>query len=77
MAAPLLFSDEYDGPRWTYGLTYRPLSTATVPKGWLIDFAKPVPNAGFAFGTVDYPRELTPEEVRAFELTLVSATEEA
>jgi hypothetical protein len=66
------WSDEYTGPRWTYGLTYRGLGTATVPEGWLIDATRSVPGNGYAFGTVDYPRELTDTELKAFELTFVA-----
>lgn len=68
-----LWSDEWTGERWTYGLTYRGLGTATVPSGWLIDPSRAVPNLGFTFGTVQYPRERLAREMAAFELTLVSA----
>jgi hypothetical protein len=73
MAGQILFSDEYAGDRWMYGLTYRGLGVATVPAGWLIEPGRAVPNLGFAFGTVQYPRELTAQEVAAFELTLVAS----
>lgn len=69
-AAPI-WSDEYTGPRWTYGLTYRPLAYAQIPSGWLIKSDRAHP--AFKFGTVDYPRELSELEVSHAEVTLLSA----
>lgn len=69
--AKTIWTDEYTGPRWTYGLTYRPLATAHVPEGWIIDLGRAVPAQGFAFGIVEYPRELTEREVANYELTPV------
>lgn len=63
-----MWRDEWAGPVWTYGLTYRPLATATVPAGWLIELPRPVPHRGYLHGTVTYPRQLTPAEIAAFEL---------
>jgi len=65
----ILFDDSYKGPRWTYGLTYRPLTGSHVPEGWIIFSDKKHPD--FPFGTVDYPRPLTDHETFNFELTLV------
>jgi hypothetical protein len=62
----LLFNDTYHGARWTYGARYRPLHTANVPAGWIIGSDRAHPD--YAYGTVDYPRELTPAEVRHYEL---------
>ena len=64
-----LFSDEYTGPRWTYGLTYRPLDIAAVPKGFIIGSLKP--NYRFRHGTVDYPAALTQAQMESYELTYV------
>src|SRR5207245_5484967 len=67
----IIWSDEYIGDRWTYGLTYRPLiaGVANVPAGWLLGSDRPHPS--FPFGTVQFPRPLTEREVQAFELTEV------
>lgn len=62
----VLYHDTYSGPRWSYGLTYRPLGLATVPKGWIVFSHRQDPR--FAFGVLDWPRELTPDEIEAFEL---------
>lgn len=66
----MTFDDTYDGPRWTYGLSYRPLAYASVPAGWIIGSNRPHP--AYHFGTVQYPRELTAAELDAFELQPVS-----
>ena len=63
----LLWDDTYHGPRFTYGLTYRPASGANVPRGYIIYSARPHPR--FAHGTIDYPRELTDREISGYELT--------
>jgi len=68
-----LFDDTYTGPRWTYGLRNRPLSIGAQPRGWIIDSLKGEGDGGrFRFGTIDYPRELTPEEVSGYELEFVA-----
>lgn len=66
----ILFDDEYKGPRWTYGLTYRPIGIGAVPRGWIIGSQKDHPSYP-NFGTIDYSRELTEKEVRSFELNEV------
>jgi hypothetical protein len=66
---PLRYDDEYAGARWTYGLTYRPLSSSNVPRDWILFSDRPHPD--FRHGTVQYPRQLTSGEVAAFQLTLV------
>ena len=69
-----LFDDTYTGPRWTYGLKFRPLRYANVPDGWIIFSDRPC--TGFGHGCVDYPRELTADEVDSFQLTRLSFTAE-
>jgi hypothetical protein len=71
--APLLFDDEYTGPRWRYGLTFRPLASASVPAGWIIGSDRPHPD--FRHGTADWPRALSAAELTTFELTEVSHDE--
>jgi len=68
---PPIFDDEYQGPRFRYGLRYRPLSTWNVPAGWIVGSARPHPD--FAHGTVDYPREVPPDLVEGYELELVAS----
>jgi len=68
--ATILFDDEYTGERFTYGLSYRPLAQYNVPDGWIIQSDRR--NVRFAFGTVDYPRPLTDQELDRFDLTPVS-----
>lgn len=70
MPDPPIWDDEYTGPRWKYGLSYRPVGYAQVPSGWIIKSNRP--HAEFRFGTVDWPRELTDLEREHAELTLVS-----
>jgi hypothetical protein len=65
-----LFNDTYTGHRWKYGLTYRPLGFAQVPEGWVIK--SDLPDVRFTYGTVDYPRELTQDEVDGYQLTPVA-----
>lgn len=65
----LLFDDTYTGPRWTYGLQYRPITTGSVPSGFIIYSNHADPR--FAFGTLQYPRPLTSAEVAGYELVLV------
>jgi hypothetical protein len=67
---PTLFDEDYKGPRWTYGLTYRPATGRNIPDGFIIWSNRPHPK--YAHGTIDYPRELTQHEVDAFELELVT-----
>lgn len=61
------YNDTYVGPRFTYGLTYRPLAQSQIPNGWIIWSDKK--HKDFKFGTVDYPFELSAKEIKSFELT--------
>lgn len=65
-----LFDNEYTGKRFTYGMTFRPASVGTVSDGRIIDSTKSSPDFP-AFGTIDYPRELTENELYQFELVKV------
>lgn len=69
-----LFHDSYTGPRHTYGLTNRPPGYSHIPEGWIVGSEKP--HADYRHGTVDYPRELTQQEQRSFELEKVHPYEE-
>jgi len=63
----MLFDEDYTGPRFTYGLTYRPAARFSIPDGWVIGSNKEHPDFP-KFGTVDYPVKLSDEELYKFEL---------
>jgi hypothetical protein len=48
-----IHDDEYHGPRFRYGLTYRPVGLSNIPSGSIVKSDRPHP--GFRFGTIDYP----------------------
>lgn len=61
-----LWDDEYTGPRYTYGLPYRPLVPYGAPAGWILKSDRPHPD--FPFGTVAYPSPLTAGQMQGAEL---------
>lgn len=63
----LYMDSTYTGPRWRYGLNYRPLGFGQVPDGWIVQSDRKDPK--FRHGTVDYPHELPADKVKRFELT--------
>jgi hypothetical protein len=65
-----LWDAEYKGPRFRYGLTYRPATYANVPDNYILWSGKLYP--GYAHGTIDYPFRLSDMQVERFELTLVA-----
>lgn len=65
----LLFDDQYEGPRYRYGLRYRPVAIGAVPKGWIIGSLRPHPD--YRHGTVDYPERLADRVATSYELALV------
>lgn len=65
----ILYDDEYGGPRFTYGLTYRPLDYGSIPDGWIVFSDRIHPD--FYFGTIDYPFELPERLVKSFQLTQI------
>jgi hypothetical protein len=71
-AAPL-FHEDYTGPRYTYGLTNRPAGYGQIPEGYVVGSDRP--HGDFRHGTIDYPRELTPDEAQGFELRRVHPEE--
>ena len=66
----VFFNDNYTGPRFTYGLIYRPMARFVVPGGWIIDSSRPHPDYP-TFGVVDYPRPLTEQELLRYDMILV------
>lgn len=70
----MLWDEEFKGPRWRYGLQFRPLGFAQVPDGWVLKSERP--DSRFpTFGTVAYPRELTERETYGFNLVLIETPE--
>jgi hypothetical protein len=65
-----IFSDDYTGPRYTYGLRNRPLDMGTAPKGYIIGSDGPAVGRA-RWGTIQYPRQLTPDEIYNFELEVM------
>ena len=68
-----LFDDTYKGPRYRYGLNYRPLGLAQVPMGWIIWSDRK--DERFNFGTLDYPERLPDGQVKNFQLTFMGEVE--
>ena len=57
----------------TYGMLYRPPGFSTCPKGFVAFNDHPK----FRYGTVDYDRELSDDECRAFEMVRVRSEGES
>ena len=70
MSEPV-FSDTYTGPRYTYGLRYRPMQIGAQPARWIIGSVKTAPIGRYTYGTVEYPFELTEDTLRAYEMERV------
>jgi len=62
-----LFSTDYTGPRWTYGLRCRPMQIGAQPRDWIIGSDGPATKR-YRFGTIQYARKLTEEELRVYEM---------
>jgi hypothetical protein len=69
MSDTTLYDDTYTGPRFTYALINRPLAYGAQPKDFIVFSLRDHPK--YRHGTIQYPRELTDEECRAYELRLV------
>jgi hypothetical protein len=65
-----IYSNEYNGPRYTYGLRNRPLCMGTAPKGYIIG-SEGAAMGRARWGTIQYPRQLTPAEIYDFELEIM------
>lgn len=68
-----IFTADYTGTRYTYGLRNRPLCMGTAPKGYIIGSDGP-PAGRSSWGTIQYPRQLTPDEIYDYELEIVLDT---
>lgn len=65
MSSPtILYSDEYDGPRWRYGLLSRPPIYGGAPKDYIVFSLKE--DTRCPYGTIEYPRQLTLDEVERY-----------
>ena len=63
------YNDEYTGPRFRYGLQCRPKAPGAIPKGFIIDSDRL--SSEHRYGTIDYPSELSREQVSDYELMFV------
>jgi len=65
----IVWDDEFQGKRWRYGLTYRPVGYGNVPKGYIIHSNRAHPD--FQHGTIDYPFPLPERQAELAGLTAV------
>jgi hypothetical protein len=72
-----VFNDTYTGPRWTYGMRNRPLSMGAAPKGYIIGSIGGPAVGRARYGTIQYPRELTKEELYDFEMEAIAGSNPA
>jgi len=72
-AAGPIYSEDYTGPRFTYGLRNRPLDIGTAPKGYIIGSNGPAVGRA-RWGTIQYPRQLTKDEIYDYELEVMDET---
>lgn len=66
-----IFNEDYTGPRVTYGLTIRPVARFNIPDGWIIGSQKAHPDFR-RYGTIDYPFELTQEQLHHYDMIKVN-----
>lgn len=59
--------NDYTGHRWTYGLRHRPMRIGAQPRDFILQSDGPVTER-YRFGTIQYPRQLTEEELRVYEM---------
>jgi hypothetical protein len=66
----LIFTEDYTGPRFTYGCMHRPPGLASVPVGRIIGADKRTeqPDPRVLHGTIQYARPLTEAEIDGYEL---------
>lgn len=62
-----LWSKDYHGPRWTYGLRRRPMQIGAQPRDWILHSDGPATER-YRYGTIQYGRKLTDEELRVYEM---------
>lgn len=67
MKKEIIFDEDYKGKRYTYGLQYRPLGISCQPDGFIIGSDRE--NKNFNFGTIDYPFELSEDQLYSYDLS--------
>ncbi len=65
----IIYDKTYEGPRYTYGLQFRPMMLGAQPKGYIADSERS--HKDYRYGTVQYPRRLYPEELIVYEMETV------
>ena len=70
----IIYDKTYDGPRYTYGLEFRPMMIGAQPKGAIADSERSHPD--YRYGTVQYPRELYDYELLDFEMERLPRAED-
>jgi len=71
-----VFDADYTGPRWTYGMRNRPVGLGAAPKGYIIGSGGAARGRA-RNGTIQYPRELTSDELYQFEMELMESPDPA
>jgi Defence against restriction A C-terminal len=66
--AGLIYSDEYQGERFTYAYRNRPFGIGHQPKGFIIGSYDSCWCHWGRWGTIEYPFRLTKDEIDQFEL---------
>lgn len=66
-----VYSDEYTGPRFLYGLQRRPFGIGAQPKGFINGSLDEDDGDGYRFGTIEYPFKLELQTVLQYELYYV------
>lgn len=63
------YDTDHTGPRFRYGLQCRPKAPGAVPKGFIVDSDRA--SSEYRYGTLDYPSELSREQISDYELIFV------
>lgn len=70
---PIIFDNDYTGPRYRYASLLRPCSFANIPDGCIILSQRK--HSKYLHGTVDYPAPLTDAQVDRFDMVLLETIE--
>ncbi len=72
---PTIYDDTYTGRRFRYGYIFRPCGIGCQPKGFIVGSYVPALRIEdlVRHGSIEYPRQLTEDEVRSFELVPLQA----
>lgn len=69
----MYYDDRYNGARYRYGVTLRPIAYANIPDGSIIWSEREHPK--YAFGTIDYPEKLPEEKADHFDMVYLGKFE--